>query len=92
MARCGKRHVEHAGELLYRYDAHLTSDTRELRSLVRPMLFGSYHARARPRLSALDALGETCWLKALKLEGYSPRSPRRPQSHEQALFPYAKAL
>ncbi|MBA2713360.1 MAG: hypothetical protein H0U55_07390, partial [Rubrobacteraceae bacterium] len=45
-----------------------------------------------PRLFALDALGEAGWLKALRLEGYSPRSPRRLRAVQQALFPYAEAL
>ena len=40
----------------------------------------------------LDALGECGWLKALRLEGYAPRRPRRPLSLQQALFPYAEAL
>ncbi len=52
----------------------------------------SGRVRPQPRLFALDALGEAGWLKALKLEGYSPRSPRRPQSLQQGLFPYAEAL
>jgi hypothetical protein len=63
-----------------------------LRFLTRPRLFGSSRVRPQPRLFALDALGEEGWLKALKLEGYSPRSPRRPRALQQALFPYADAL
>lgn len=84
--------VEHAGEPPSRYDVRLASGTGELRSLARPRLFGSSRVRPQPRLFSLDALGEAGWLKALKLEGYSPRSPRRPQSFQQALFPYAEAL
>jgi len=84
--------VEHAGEPLSRYDARLAPETGELRSLARPRLFGFSRARPQPRLFALDALGETGWLKALKLEGYSPRAPRRPRALQQALFSYADAL
>ena len=48
--------------------------------------------RSQRRLFALDSLGEGGWLKALRLEGYAPRAPRRPQAVQQALFPYAEAL
>lgn len=37
-------------------------------------------------------LGEAGWLKAMRLEGYAPRSPGRPQTLQQALFSYAEAL
>jgi transposase len=84
--------LEHAGEPLSRYDARLAPETGELRSLTRPRLFGSSRFRSQPRLFALDALGECGWLKALRLEGYAPRRPRRPLSLQQALFPYAEAL
>ena len=30
--------------------------------------------------------------KALRLEGYAPRAPRRPPALQEALFPYAEAL
>ena len=83
--------VEHAGEPLSRYDARLAPGG-ELSSLARPRLFGSSRARPQPRLFTLDALGEAGWLKALKLEGYSPRAPRRPRALQRALFPYAEAL
>ncbi len=68
--------------------------TGELRSVERPRLFESSRGQNRPqqRLFALDSLGEAGWLKAMRLEGYAPRSPRRPASLQQALFPYADAL
>jgi putative transposase len=84
--------LEHAGEPLSRYDARLAPETGELRSLTRPRLFGSSRFCPQSRLFALDALGECGWLKALRLEGYAPRRPRRPLSLQQALFPYAEAL
>jgi hypothetical protein len=40
----------------------------------------------KPRLFALDALG-----KAMRLEGYAPRGPRRPVELQQALFAYHEA-
>lgn len=63
-----------------------------LAAVTRPRLFGMPYAVAQPRLCALDALGEAGWLKALRLEGYASRGPRRPQALQEALFPYAEAL
>ena len=40
------------------------------------------------RLFALDEAG---WLKAMKLEDYAARRPRRPEKLQQALFPYHEA-
>lgn len=81
--------LEHGGEPLSRYEVRLAPETGALRSLTRPRLFGSSRVRPQPRLFAL---GEAGWLKALRLDGYSPRSPKRPQALQQALFPYAEAL
>jgi hypothetical protein len=36
--------------------------------------------------------GRAVFSKALKLEGYAPRRPRRPQSLQEALFSYLEAL
>jgi len=38
-----------------------------------------------------EGLGEGGWLKALRLEDYVARRPRRPQALQQALFPYHEA-
>ena len=86
--------VEHGGEPLCRYRVRLEADTGELRSVEKPRLFENSHGLRRPqcRLFALDSLGEGGWLKALRLEGYAPRAPRRPKAVQQALFPYAEAL
>jgi hypothetical protein len=86
--------VEHAGEPLSRYEVRVEPNTGELRSVARPRLFENTHRLNRPqrRLFPLDELGESGWLKAMRLEGYAPRSPRRPTSLQQALFPYAEAL
>ena len=64
----------------------------ELRSVERPRLFENSHGLRHPqqRLFALDALGEGGWLKALRLEGYSPRRAR-PRALQQTLFPYHEA-
>lgn len=86
--------VEHAGEPLSRYEVRVETATGELRSVARPRLFETSHQRSWPqqRLFGLDALGEAGWLKAMRLEGYAPRAPRRPQALQGALFAYADAL
>ena len=86
--------VEHAGEPLSRYEVRVEPDTGKLRSVARPRLFENSHGlrRSQRRLFALDALGEGGWLKAMRLEGYAPRAPRRPQALQRALFPYAETL
>jgi len=84
--------LKHDGEPLSRYDIRLAADTGELRSVDRPRLFETSVAVPQPRPFGLDALGETGWLKALKLKGYARRRPQGPQALQQALFPYAEAL
>lgn len=84
--------VEFAGEPLARYDVEYSPRTDRLREVKRPRLFSHRFAVAQLRLFELDALGESGWLKAVRLEGYVPRSPRRPQVLQQALFPYATVL
>ena len=75
-----------------RYDVEYSPRTDRLREVKRPRLFSHRFAVAQLRLFELDALGESGWLKAVRLEGYVPRSPRRPQVLQQALFPYATVL
>jgi hypothetical protein len=86
--------VEHAGEPLSRFEVRVEAATGELRMVTRPKIFESSHGRNRPqqRLFAMDALGEGGWLKAMRLEGYAPRAPRRPQALQEALFAYAETL
>ena len=86
--------VERAGGPLSRYEARVDPAPGELRSVARPRLFENSHAlrRSQRRLFALDSLGVGGWLKALRLEGYAPRAPRRPLALQEALFPYADAL
>jgi hypothetical protein len=50
---------------------------------------GKLASIARPRLFDLGSVG---WLRALKLDGYAPRSPRRPQALQDVLVPYLDAL
>jgi hypothetical protein len=83
--------VEHGGEPLSRYEVRVEPGTGELRSVARPRLFEFSHGRDRPqrRLFALDSLGEGGWLKALRLSGYAPRRPARPQALQEVLFPFS---
>jgi hypothetical protein len=84
--------LEHGGEPLSRYDVRIEASTGELRVVGRPRLFETSHVSPQPKLFALGSLGEAGWLKAMRLEGYAPRSPWRLQILQQALFPYADAL
>jgi len=85
--------VEFAGELLARYDVEYSVRTNILREVRSPRLFETARRRAspQPRLFKLAALGGVGWLKALKLEVYAPRRPRRPLALQEALFPYHEA-
>ncbi len=84
--------LEYEGEALSRYDVEHTSGTASLDNLSRPRLFETSHALPQLRLFGLETLGERGWLKALKLDGYSPRSSRRPLALQQVLFEYLEAL
>ncbi len=81
----GSLTVEYGGETLSRYDVELAARTGELRSVSRPRLFENSHALPQLRLFALDEAG---WIKALKLDGYAPRGPRRPVGLQDVLFPF----
>ncbi len=82
--------VEFAGESLARYDVEYSVWTKNLREVTRPQLFESSYrvAIAQLRLFELEALGESGWLKALRLEDYALRKPRRPQMLQEVLFSY----
>lgn len=86
--------VEFAGDTLARYDADYSARTNQLREVKKPRLFETVYRRApeQPRLFELVVLGEAGWLKAVRLEDYAPRKPRRPQSLQQVLFAYTKAI
>ena len=82
--------VEFAGERLARYDVEYSPQTDRLREVKRPRLFETLHlvADVQLKLFDLEVLGETGWLKALRLDDYAPRSPKRPQSLQEVLFPF----
>jgi putative transposase len=80
--------VEYGGQPLSRYDVEYLPGGG-LAALTRPRLFETTHAL--PQLRLFD-LGDTEWLKALKLEGYAPRKPQRPLALQDVLFSYLDAL
>ncbi|MCA1837406.1 MAG: hypothetical protein LC674_01055, partial [Actinobacteria bacterium] len=85
--------LEYAGKTLSRYEVKYAPGSDRLREVGRPTLFESAHRLAQLRLFELNILGEGGWLKALKLEEYAPRQPRRaPASLQQVLFAYTEAI
>ena len=86
--------LEHAGETLSRYEVERLPGSDRLRGVGSPTLFETFHQRNRPqaRLFGLQEVLGDGWLKALKLEEYAPRGPRRPQALQEVLFPYAETL
>lgn len=84
--------LEHQGEPLSRYGVEVEAATGKPRTVGRPRLFETSFALPQHRLFALDALGDGGWLKALRLEDYAPRRPRRPEALQEVLFSYLEAL
>jgi len=82
--------VEHAGEPLSRYAVEFAAGTGRPRAVARPVLFGTAIPLPQPRLFRLQTLGESGWLKTLRLEDYAPRRAR-PAMLQEALFPYQEA-
>jgi hypothetical protein len=81
--------VEHRGLPLSRYDVkYAPGAAGKLAAVAGPRLFAAPLAVPPLMLFALDSLGEGGWLKALKLDGYAPRSALRrpPQALQGALF------
>jgi hypothetical protein len=80
--------VEYAGEPLARYDVAYSPRTKNLREVKKPRLLETSHrvGVAQLRLFGLEALGEIGCLKALRLDAYTPRSPRRSRVLQQTLF------
>jgi transposase len=74
------------------YNVEYVRGTDRFEEVGRPRLYETPHAPRQPKLFRLDTLGETGWLKALKLEGYASRHPRRSLALQEALFPYLVAL
>ncbi len=89
--------IEYDGQPLSRYDVERQQDNSEaggLRTVTRPTLFETSHLRSwpQPKLFELNVLGESGWLKVLKLDEYAPRRPRKPLALQQVLFAYTEAI
>ncbi len=85
--------VEYAGQTLSRYDVSLSSGAAKLKDVTNPKLFVTKYRTPQLRLFGLeDALGESGWLKALRLEEYAARTRQRPQALQQVLFSYLDAI
>ena len=84
--------LEYRGETLSRYDVEYVRGTDRLGEVGRPRLYETTYAPPQPKLFRLDALGETGWLKTLRLEGYAPRRSRGSSALQEVLFPYLDAL
>jgi hypothetical protein len=64
-----------------------------LQRVSRATLFETSIVVLQPKLFDLaEVLGEEGWLKALRLEGYAPRMPRRSETLQQVLFAYTEAI
>ena len=81
--------LEYGGETLSSYDVELSGGTGELKAVGRARLFSTSYVMPQLRLFALDEGG---WLKALKLDGYTPRHSPGPVALQEVLFPYLDAL
>src|SRR5215203_151377 len=82
--------LEYRGQPLSRYDVAFEGGTEELRAVTRPTLFETGYVLSQGRLFTLGVLGEDGWLKALKLDGYAPRKPSRPQALQGVLFSHGE--
>ncbi len=83
--------LEHRGETLSRYEVEFVPGTEKPSALACPVLFETTVMLSQPKLFGLASLGESGWLKALRLEDYAPRRRARPGSLQQALFAYHEA-
>ncbi len=88
----GSLTLEYAGEVLSRYDVGYLPGGKKLARVSRPRLFETSRVLPQLRLFGLEALGEAGWLKALKLDEYATRQPRRQQALQRPLFTYLDAI
>jgi predicted ATPase len=85
----GRRWLE---EALSRYDVSFSPGASRLGAVTNARLFATKYRPPRLKLFSLEeALRPGGWLKALGLEGYSPRSRGKPGALQGALFSYLDA-
>jgi hypothetical protein len=64
----------------------------KLEEVTKPTLLETSYQQPHLKLVDLvEILGNTGWLKVLRLDDYAARKPRRLQALQQALFPYHEA-
>lgn len=91
--------LEYSGQTLSRYEVRyqpgekLTSNAN-LQQITAEQFFDSPYGKSRQqaRLFELTALGDSGWIKALRLEDYAPRKPRKPEMLQEVLFSYLDAV
>jgi hypothetical protein len=84
--------VEYGGDALSRYDVSFSPGASRLGAVTNARLFATKYRPPQLKLFSLEeALGPGGWLKALGLEGYSPRSRGKPGALQGALFSYLDA-
>lgn len=90
--------VEYGGEALSRYEVECdpvagVNSVGRLRRVKSPTLFETSIVLSQLKLFDLgEVLGEEGWMKAIKLDEYALRRPRRPNELQQVLFPYTEAI
>ena len=84
--------VEYAGVTLSTYEVrrdNTGSGASRLREVTNPTLSETLYALRQLKPSDLaETLGEEGWLKVLRLNDYTARRPRQPETLRQVLFPY----
>lgn len=89
--------VEYGRETLSSYEVRHAgtspgSGIGKLQEVKNPTLFETSYQQPQLKLFGLtETLGDTGWLKALRLDDYAARKQRRPQALQQVLFPYHEA-
>ena len=64
----------------------------KLEEVTKPTLLETSYQQPHLKLVELvEILGNTGWLKVLRLDDYAARKPRRLQALQQTLFPYHEA-
>lgn len=92
--------VEYGGEALSRYEVECDAAVGvgavgRLRRVKGHTLFETSIASPEKPLKLFDlnqVLGEEGWIKALRLQEYAPRRPRRHDKLQQVLFPYTESI
>lgn len=84
--------AEFAGDALARYEVAYSPGAGWLREVKSPRIFATCYNSWQLKLFRLEeVLGETGWLKAIKMDEYAPRLYRMQNAGQQPLFSHAEA-